>query len=263
MSSLRNAVKRVTHKERSQPDSRKKLGFLEKHKDYVERAKDFHKKQDYLKVLKKKAADRNPDEFYFKMHKSQVNSKGVHKEKKDGSLDQSVVKSLKTQDLGYIIHKKAVDDNKAARLKRSLHLIGEDSEAVGKKRKHRVFVETEDEQAAFDPVAHLDTVPELIGHSFNRLRKAQLEKMAEEETMLSAEQLKKALDKRKKAYKELEARDKRASKLAGALQGLQTQRNLMGKGTKKKVVAKGKDGKPVEPKEGDKVQYKWKRRRAK
>lgn len=38
MSSLRNAVKRVEHKERAQPASRRKLGLLEKHKDYGERA---------------------------------------------------------------------------------------------------------------------------------------------------------------------------------------------------------------------------------
>ena len=95
MSSLRNSVKRITHKERAQPASRKKFGLLEKHKDYVERAKDYHKKQDYLKTLKKKAEDRNPDEFYFKMNKSQVNAKGVHKEMRDGSLDTSVVKKLK------------------------------------------------------------------------------------------------------------------------------------------------------------------------
>lgn len=36
MSSLRNAVKRVEHKERAQPASRRKLGLLEKHKDYGE-----------------------------------------------------------------------------------------------------------------------------------------------------------------------------------------------------------------------------------
>jgi U3 small nucleolar RNA-associated protein 11 len=67
MSSLRNAVKRREHKERSQPQKRKKFGLLEKHKDYVERARDHNKKKERLRKLKEKASFRNPDEFYFKM----------------------------------------------------------------------------------------------------------------------------------------------------------------------------------------------------
>jgi len=253
MSSLRNAVKRVTHKERAQPAARKKFGLLEKHKDYVERAQDFHKKQDYLKVLKKKAADRNPDEFYFKMNKSEVSVKGVHKEKRDGSLDTSIVKLLKTQDMGYIVHKKAVDEKKVRKMQASLHLVGEDN--VGRKRKHKVFVDSEEQQESFDAAEHLDTVPELLDHQYNRLTKKQLQKMADsDEPVPTAEQVKKALDKRGKAYKEMEARARRASKLDNALQGLQTQRNLMGKGSKKKVSGDDDGSKPV---------YKWKRVRAK
>ena len=105
--SLRNAVKRVTHKERAQPKSRMKLGLLEKHKDYVERAKDFHKKADYLKVLRKKASERNPDEFYHHMHNIKLKN-GKHHEIHDGSLDQDTVKLLKTQDMRYINHKKSI-----------------------------------------------------------------------------------------------------------------------------------------------------------
>lgn len=43
------------------------MGLLEKHKDYVLRARDYNKKQKRLRALQLKAAFKNPDEFYFKM----------------------------------------------------------------------------------------------------------------------------------------------------------------------------------------------------
>ena len=67
MSSLRNSLHRRNHKERSQLAHRTRLGILEKHKDYVLRARDFHSKQDRLTRLRQKAAERNRDEFYFGM----------------------------------------------------------------------------------------------------------------------------------------------------------------------------------------------------
>jgi U3 small nucleolar RNA-associated protein 11 len=66
-SSLRNSLHRRNHKERSQLAYRTKFGILEKHKDYVQRARDYHSKQDRLNRLRQKAADRNKDEFYFSM----------------------------------------------------------------------------------------------------------------------------------------------------------------------------------------------------
>lgn len=74
--SLRNSIHRRNHKERSQLSNRTKLGLLEKHKDYVRRAKDYHSKQDRIKRLQEKAAERNKDEFYFSMNKvkTQVNT---------------------------------------------------------------------------------------------------------------------------------------------------------------------------------------------
>ena len=70
-SSVRNATHRRTHKERGQLSGRERLGLLEKKKDYLLRARDYHFKQKRLKALKEKALARNPDEFYFKM----INSK--------------------------------------------------------------------------------------------------------------------------------------------------------------------------------------------
>ena len=71
-SSLRNSIHRRNHKERSQLAHRAKLGILEKHADYVKRARDYHSKQDRLTRLKQKAAERNKDEFYFSMTKEKT-----------------------------------------------------------------------------------------------------------------------------------------------------------------------------------------------
>ena len=71
-SSLRNSIHRRNHKERSQLAHRAKLGLLEKHADYVKRARDYHSKQDRLTRLKQKAAERNKDEFYFSMSKEKT-----------------------------------------------------------------------------------------------------------------------------------------------------------------------------------------------
>jgi U3 small nucleolar RNA-associated protein 11 len=96
MSSLRNAAKRVTHKERGQPAARGRLGFLEKHKDYVVRARDFQKKQKLVKHLRTKAENRNPDEFYFNMNKSKMVN-GKHRMEDDETIDADDILLLKSQ----------------------------------------------------------------------------------------------------------------------------------------------------------------------
>lgn len=71
------------HRERSQPAFRKKLGLLEKKKDYKQRADNYKQKSAKLTQLKQKAEFKNPDEFYFGM----VNSKlvdGEHVTKNEG-----------------------------------------------------------------------------------------------------------------------------------------------------------------------------------
>ena len=65
--SFKNVGKGKAHKERSQPQSRQRFGLLEKKKDYKLRAVDYHRKERAIKNLQRKAAFRNPEEFYFKM----------------------------------------------------------------------------------------------------------------------------------------------------------------------------------------------------
>lgn len=99
---LRNVVHRRNHKERSQPAGRAKLGLLEKHKDYVLRAKDHHSKRDRINLLKEKAAARNKDEFYFSMINTSTRN-GVHvTDRGNRAMDNDVVQLLKTQDAGYL-----------------------------------------------------------------------------------------------------------------------------------------------------------------
>ncbi|XVE95468.1 hypothetical protein REPUB_Repub02eG0100200 [Reevesia pubescens] len=123
MSSLRNAISRRAHKERAQPSSRKKFGFLEKHKDYVVRAKAFHKKEETLQKLKEKAAFRNPDEFYFQMIKARTVN-GVHKpENQANKYTQEELMLMKTQDVGYILQKLQSERKKIEKLTAVLHSV--------------------------------------------------------------------------------------------------------------------------------------------
>ncbi|KAI9391990.1 hypothetical protein POPTR_006G026002v4 [Populus trichocarpa] len=90
-----------------------KIGLLEKHKDYVDRAKAFHKKKEALRRLKEKAASRNPDEFYFGMIKSRTVG-GVHRPQTEANkYSQEELMLMKTQDTGYVLQKE-----KGRRLKR-------------------------------------------------------------------------------------------------------------------------------------------------
>ena len=56
---------------------RSKFGLLERKKDYKARADDFHRKEKALQSLRRKAEERNPDEFYFAMESARTRD-GVH-----------------------------------------------------------------------------------------------------------------------------------------------------------------------------------------
>ncbi|WOL15594.1 putative U3 small nucleolar RNA-associated protein 11 [Canna indica] len=123
MSSLRNAIPRRAHKERAQPEARKKFGLLEKHKDYVLRARAFHQKEDALRKLREKAAFRNPDEFYFKMVNTRVVG-GIHRpESEANKYTPEELMLMKTQDTGYVLQKVQSEKHKIERLSSTLHTL--------------------------------------------------------------------------------------------------------------------------------------------
>ncbi|KAM4068049.1 utp11 protein [Hirsutella rhossiliensis] len=132
MSSMRNAVQRRPHRERAQPLERRRLGLLEKHKDYSLRAEDYGKKKAQLKSLRQKAADRNEDEFYFGMMSrkgpgSRITSGKswngtVQGDRGNKALDLDTVRLLKTQDMGYVRTMRQVVSKEVARLEEQVVL---------------------------------------------------------------------------------------------------------------------------------------------
>ncbi|KAI5070256.1 hypothetical protein GOP47_0015104 [Adiantum capillus-veneris] len=209
MSSLRNAVRRREHKERSQPSDRQKYGLLEKHKDYVLRAQDFHRKEDAIKKLKEKAATRNPDEFYFKM----INTKtvgGVHRQQtaaKQYTHEELLL--MKTQDIAYVLSKAQSEQKKVERLQAALHSL--DQPPINK---HTYFAEDGKAAKEMMPLLMSDqSQGQAVG---NKLPK----------------RIKKLRD---GAYRELEERKERAAKLRSMVLTMSMQKEVMGKGRKRKL----------------------------
>lgn len=247
MSSLRNVVKRREHKERGQLGERKRLGLLEKHKDYVLRARDYHKKQNRLRSMQLKAAFRNPDEFYFKMHTSRT-EEGVHVSTNNHSKELSIeaLQILKTQDLAYLQTKRSVDLRKAEKLRKGLHFIGAPAMNT-----HKIYLDTDDQVEDFDVATHFQTAPELATRSFNRVRTATLA-----ETKLANSELNQVAVETGKKYQELCSRLSRAKKLSHLAAKLDLERKIQAKGKKKKVVAIGEQGNSLPV-------YRWKKERQK
>ena len=290
MSSLRNAVKRIAHKERSQPQARKHLGILEKKKDYKKRADDFHRKEDRIKKMQQKASMRNPDEFYFGMNSTKMKD-GKHQvtDGSNSSLSHDMIRLMKDQDLSYVRMKKQQDVKKADKLKSNLHLMGIGGETDdnkngggGSKRKHTIFLDTVDDANTFNVAEHFDTLPEIANRAYNRPRISKLRQIAlqkvrkqgggkaqhgdddkeapyqpttkelEYQAKLERRQAKKIAKARASAYSELEARTKRVEAMDLAEAHLITEKLVQGKGRKRKIKA-AEDGKPA--------QYKWRRKR--
>ncbi|XP_015573737.1 probable U3 small nucleolar RNA-associated protein 11 [Ricinus communis] len=207
MSSLRNAIPRKAHKERSQPQSRKKYGLLEKHKDYIVRAKAFHKKEEALQRLKEKAAFRNPDEFYFKMIKTRTVD-GVHRpESQANKYTEEELLLMKTQDIGYILQKLQSEKKKIEKLTATLHSLKNQPS-----NRHIYYVEDREEakelrsqSSANEIVPALEHVPEQIKRKMNS------------------------------SYRELEARKKRANQLEKLYADMALQKELQKKGKKRKL----------------------------
>jgi len=166
----------------------------------VLRAKDFQKKQEKLQKLKEKAANRNPDEYFFKMINSQ-NVKGVHRgESKSKVYTEEEMKVLRKQDAGFLISKAQSEMKKVERLRSSVLPVSANT------NKHVYFVEDGDEvENARERVVNRPAEPLQVPRV------------------------------RKKLTKEMQERTERAAKLKEMASAVDLQKQLSGKGRKRKL----------------------------
>jgi hypothetical protein len=110
-STFKNRLPKRKYRERAQPEARAHLGMLEKKKDYQQRAKNYHKRQDMLNSLKVKADLKNEDEFYFQMMKGKRNQEGkfVQDDDDDSDFDEKDYRnSLKTENYAIVLHQRSI-----------------------------------------------------------------------------------------------------------------------------------------------------------
>ena len=239
MSSLSKASKsQKTHRERHQPKERSHLGLLEKKKDYRLRAKDYNEKKSVLKHLRKKALNKNPDEFYFHMINAKVVD-GAHKDtiskkvsKKSSVNEQQQIKLLQTQDYKYISNKRMSEQRKIEKLRATLHLLDDDNDKP--KHTHTIFVDKEEEKHKLNLAQHLDTAPELLAKSSNR---PSMKLLTQEDALDESSEVKIEKSQRK-AYKQLCQRIQRERQLRVIEEKMKAKRHLSDKRNKPIAIVK-------------------------
>uniref|UniRef100_A0A2M3ZJF1 U3 small nucleolar RNA-associated protein 11 n=1 Tax=Anopheles braziliensis TaxID=58242 RepID=A0A2M3ZJF1_9DIPT len=225
MSSWRKAAKsnQKAHRERAQPAARQHLGLLEKKKDYKARANDQHQKDATLKSLRRRALNKNPDEFYHHMINSRIQNGEHHElEKQEDEFTPDQLKLMKTQDLKYVTMKRTVESNKIRRLQSQLHMT---DVVNGMPNQHVFFVEDEEEAANFDLAKRLDTHPSLIDRRTNRPRMSDLADRLDLHTV-DPKEIERLNQQRDLSYRELKRRIERENELAVVQKTLEIKRAL-------------------------------------
>lgn len=120
------------------------------------RAKDYNEKKARLKILRQKAAERNPDEFHYGMLNSRSKKGMKLADRGNLSMSQDAVKLLKTQDSGYLQVMIQKTRRSIQRLEQEFTLgHGNNVDVVGErepaeKRQHLIYVNDAEEQRHYD-----------------------------------------------------------------------------------------------------------------
>ncbi|KAH0951250.1 hypothetical protein HN011_010941 [Eciton burchellii] len=247
MSSWKKVTKmsQKTHRERHQPEARKHLGLLEKKKDFIARARDYQKKQETLKLLRKRALNKNPDEFYFHMINSKLVDGVHHKKDKEDQHTPEQIRLMETRDINYVSYKKNMETRKIDKLQKGLHMI----DTANETQNQHIFFADNSEIKDFDLAKKLDTHPELLSRRTNRPRLSAIKNLKLPE--LNKKMLDKMEQQKHMAYKELEKRINRERELKIVQEKMEIRRLLKDRKTRKPKLIKPetKDSAPI---------YKWK-----
>ena len=104
-------------KERQQPAARAHLGILEKKKDFLKRARVYHKHQRQLDSLRREAELRNPNEFYFSMITDMKEKPQEYRTKPKEGFTKEQRLLLETRDMNYVMSKIVSQKRKLEKLK--------------------------------------------------------------------------------------------------------------------------------------------------
>jgi U3 small nucleolar RNA-associated protein 11 len=128
-----------------------------------------------LRALKAKAADRNPDEFSFKMMSTKAENGRKVGDRGNKALSMGAVKLLKTQDAGYVRTMLQATRKEREKLEDEV-VLGKNSvrtlkEADGATTgSHMVFVDSVEEGKQFQPEEWFGTTAEGLSRVWNRPR---------------------------------------------------------------------------------------------
>ncbi|XP_039257260.2 putative U3 small nucleolar RNA-associated protein 11 [Styela clava] len=184
MSAFKKAqkAKQRPHRERAQPESRRHLGILEKKKDYKERADNFHSKEKRIKILRKKALEKNPDEFYHKMiHKRLTEGElWLDNKRPEDTMTEAQKKLMASQDLNYVSMRLQMEKKKIAKLSEFIDLADKPQNT------RTIFVDSKEEAKRFEPdesfvpLSLQSDHPEVVKHKEEKEKlKRELEKRKE------------------------------------------------------------------------------------
>jgi len=207
------------------PESKKKLGLLEKKKDFKERSRDYRQKQEKLRKIKLQVAFKNPDEYNMKMKKLK-RVPGGHIPIDTEEPSKEVVLNIKDQDMKYLLMKKSIESKKINNLQSSLHML---TETVPAERNHIIFVDNEEEVEKFDPVDYFETSQEFLNRSYNRPLKSSL---SEKSIIVNSDRVDHSViseqeQSRAKSYRELIQRMEREEQLKNASNDIYIQKQAL------------------------------------